>query len=133
MYRVSIRVLYIIFVDSKNSSFPFRIHDGRKEWLNLIRQNQSIDENGRLLYICDLHFNPSDIRKYTTKTVLQKNAAPNIGYELIFYRIIKAIDSFSFLFFFNSISFMDISVYKSQMKTVVQVLQVRPMETIHQC
>lgn len=94
-YCIGFRFEYcnILFVDNKNNFSPFRIHDGRKDWINIIRRHQSINESGRLLFICDLHFNPSDIQKHRTKTVLQKNAVPNIGYEFIFHRIITISNS----------------------------------------
>lgn len=57
----------------------YTVNDGRKSWIDIIKNHQPINENIQL-YVCDLHFNPSDIRMGRTKSTLRRGAVPNIKY-----------------------------------------------------
>lgn len=65
-----------------NDVLLFSIHDGRKDWINIIKENQSLNENHRL-FVCDLHFNPNAIVKGKKNTILKKGETPSIGYACI--------------------------------------------------
>lgn len=86
-YCIGFWYVFSIYSDNTITSSLFRINDGRTAWLTLIREHQPINKIGRTLYICDLHFNANDIKKSSKKTVLNKNAVPNIGYDLLFQPI----------------------------------------------
>lgn len=60
-------------------SFFLRINESRKVWIYKIKQSQTLDES-RQLYVCDLHFDPSNIQRNRQKIVLRKNATPIIQY-----------------------------------------------------
>lgn len=54
-----------------------RINGSRSEWICLIKNQQTLDED-RKLYICDLHFALNDMQKSNKKWLLKKNAVPNL-------------------------------------------------------
>lgn len=57
----------------------FRIKgDNRREWMTIIRAHQSINDQ-KAVYICDLHFNESDLIKNGKNIRPKKNAMPLLG------------------------------------------------------
>lgn len=53
--------------------------------MNLIENHQELDETHKL-YLCELHFKPADIKRFSTKTVLQKDAIPILYVKKIFMK-----------------------------------------------
>lgn len=79
LFEYNILVFWLFAPVTNSLIKSFRITVARKEWINIIKQHQSINENHKL-YICDLHFNPEDIKVKNSKTSLLKNAVPHIKY-----------------------------------------------------
>lgn len=97
----------------------FRIHNGRKVWIDIIRNHQQLEEKNRL-YICDLHFKPDDVQKHRKKTVLRKEAVPSLKYVLVFTNWHENV--FRPLFRRNSVNhlFSKLIVSKFQTKAIIR-------------
>lgn len=81
---IKTRIIMIEYYPCLFLFWCFRINNGRKEWINVIKMHQPLNEIDGL-YVCDLHFDPENIQKHKTKVTLRRNARLNIGYVLNYF------------------------------------------------
>lgn len=96
----------------------FRINSSREHWIDKIKVQQVLNDSVRL-FVCDLHFAPTDIQRHKTKTVLKKNA--NIIIGCVYMSADKILRSPMMCL---NVIFELFLVHKSRMKVMIVLIQV---------
>lgn len=77
-YETELDVLRTVYLNISIHFFLFiRITDRRRNWINIIREHQTLNASGKL-YICELHFDTKFVISSNGKKELRKDAVPNI-------------------------------------------------------